>query len=544
MNIRSIAALVSIALLGSCAPQLRFRDAPVVWYVDDARDIPAPAKRSFAHIQYFTDILGFDRLQRALTLPDLEHARDVNALDEVPNSTWFTNRIGVRTVTPEEAARGPMRDGPPQLPLQIKSSKTGGRNPGFLVEDASGRKFLIKFDREANPGMQTGTNQIVNRLFWTIGYNVPQDSVVYFGRDDLTIAPGAELSPDVGKPRAMTRADLAEVLTEVPTRADGTIRATASQFLDGKPLGGPPARGTRKDDPNDTVPHEHRRVLRGLRVFAAWVSHTDMKEDNMLDMLVEEDGRKFVRHYMIDFGEALGAHRAETDRMEDGWEFVVDWEKNAMSLVALGLWIRPWEKEKVTPWKEVGAFESTVFDPERWREAYPFWPFFEMTPADAYWAAKIVMRFDRPLLEAIVAEADFPDAPSAYLVETLLERGRKIGRAYIESVTALDAFRFDHGRLCAHDMGIVYGLASAGSVEELRGRRVVRTHRIAADGEVCIPVPAEERYLALRLRVRRHDASRPVMQVHVATTGTPRVLGVVRSEKGPCVTGRGRPRCR
>jgi hypothetical protein len=93
-------------------------------------------------------------------------------------------------------------------------------------------------------------------------------------------------------------------------------------------------------------------------------------------------------------------------------------------------------------------------------------------------------------------------------------------------------------------MGIVHGLAHAGIVEEMRGRSVARTHVIGRDGEVCLPVPSGDRYRVIRLRVRRGETRRPVMQVHVATTDAPRVLGLLRSEHGPCVKGRGRPRCR
>ncbi len=49
--------------------------------------------------------------------------------------------------------------------------------------------------------------------------------------------------------------------------------------------------GTRSDDPNDLVPHEHRRELRALRVFGAWTNLVDWKAGNTLDTLVEENGR-------------------------------------------------------------------------------------------------------------------------------------------------------------------------------------------------------------------------------------------------------------
>jgi hypothetical protein len=34
-------------------------------------------------------------------------AKNINTIDEVPDSSWFTNRIGARTVTNEELVRGP-----------------------------------------------------------------------------------------------------------------------------------------------------------------------------------------------------------------------------------------------------------------------------------------------------------------------------------------------------------------------------------------------------------------------------------------------------
>ena len=56
--------------------------------------------------------------------------------------------------------------------------------------------------------------------------------------------------------------------------------------------------GTRGDDPNDVIPHEDRREIRANRLLAAWLNHFDSRSANSLDMLVGENGRKFVKHLL------------------------------------------------------------------------------------------------------------------------------------------------------------------------------------------------------------------------------------------------------
>lgn len=61
-------------------------------------------------------------------------AHDVDALGRVPNSSWFTNRMGKVPMTPEEIRRGPQTiDGPePVGPWTIIRAKTQGVTPGFF----------------------------------------------------------------------------------------------------------------------------------------------------------------------------------------------------------------------------------------------------------------------------------------------------------------------------------------------------------------------------------------------------------------------------
>ena len=103
-------------------------------------------------------------------------------------------------------------------------------NPGFMAKDASGRRFLIKFDTKENPEMQTANSVIVNRIFWTFGYNVPNDTIVVFGRSDLRLDPKAKLKNALNEKRKMTWDDIDEILDTSPKRPNGTIRASASEF--------------------------------------------------------------------------------------------------------------------------------------------------------------------------------------------------------------------------------------------------------------------------------------------------------------------------
>lgn len=516
--IRYLCILAVVAGCYRSAVPARFLDQPVVTAVDDARPIPEPSERPFYATYYLANALVFDPIVRVFDRPHRGPATNINALDEVPDSTWFTNRISGRAVTPAEAARGPDVDGTPVPPFEVVKAKKGGANPGFLMQDARGIRYLIKFDTAENPEQQTATNVIVNRIFWTLGYNVPGDYVFHFQRDQLTVP--AEVAAKYG----IEEATIDEMLVAAPRRADGAYRATASQFLDGIPKGGFPMTGVRDDDPNDRVPHEQRRELRALGVFAAWLGHTDIKEDNTLDMYVGEPGEGHLIHYLVDFGEAFGGHQSEKDQLQIGWEHLWDWKAQPLAFISLGLWTRPWECQEHTPWKSVGYFGATYFDPDGWHERYPYLPFIYLDDADAYWAAKLVMRFDRPMLEAIVATGQLTEpAAAAYLVDTLIARRDKIGAAYLDAATPFDRLSIQGGSVCGVDLGVAYGLEKAGSLVADGA-----SYPISATGDVCAPLSAESGYHILRASIRRARHTTPEMQIHYIGGSSPRILGLVR----------------
>ena len=169
------------------------------------------------------------------------------------------------------------------------------------------RKYLKTLDGLLDDFHEAGAEVVATRLFHALGYHVPDNTVVYFGREALEPAEGSTYTTPLGQEEALTPAFVDSVLARVPSTADGRYRALASRYLEGEPVGPFRYQGTRPDDPNDVYPHEARRELRGMVVPAALVNHYDARAANTLDMYVEEDGRRYVRHHLIDFGSTLGA---------------------------------------------------------------------------------------------------------------------------------------------------------------------------------------------------------------------------------------------
>lgn len=523
--------IICLLFLSGCSTSsYRFKDQPIVWKIEDNKTIAEPKKIELTMVEEHGSQFFTRRLTRLLELKDLEPARNTNALDEVPDSSWFTNRMGTGKITPADAAD---REAIPKLPLTIVKGKAEGRDPGFFVEDSTGRHFLVKFDSKDHPEMKTATSAIVSRIFWVAGYNVPAENVFHFCRTDIHLDPKATTKNDLHEIVAYTTKDVESVFERAHSFKKDCYRAFGSEIIKGEPKGGFSDEGIRKDDPNDRINHEHRRELRALRIFAAWVNHTDITPGNTFDAYVDEDGKRFLKHYLIDFSDGLAAHHASTGRLEMGWEYYWDWDKQFLSTLALGLWKRPWEYQKETRWKAIGTFDAEYFDPEIWRGAFPYWPFTELDRSDAYWAAKIVMGFRRQYLEAIVAKGELSDPGAAsYLVETLIKRRDKIGQTYLEAVTPLDHFSIRGGEICGIDLSVYHGLMKEGILERLaeRSSEISGKYIVSPKGDVCFPMKKEKGYQIERLRIRRGKEEKLVMQLHYISDERPRIVGVIRVE--------------
>jgi len=417
-------AVMLVLLLG----QKFYTDDPVVRDADNKIGVTEITKHKL-NDQYDLLIHSFGRPGDRSKAP----AANANTLGEVPDSSWFQNRHGKDSMSLAQMVQGPnTTDGPcTDAPWVIIDAKTEGVTPGFRIRDGRGDVYFIKFDPLTNPEMATAAEVISTKFFYAIGFNVPENHIAFFKRDQLF----------VDKKSKVTDADLDNLLKRVPRSPDGVYRAMASKLLSGNPIGPFQYYGTRPDDPNDIFPHENRQELRGLRVFAAWLNHDDSRAINTLDMLVQDQGKRYVKHYLIDFGSTLGSGSTNAQKPRAGWEYL--WEPKPVfaRIATLGFWDRSWIRAKYPKYPSIGNFEAEYFDPEKWKPEYPNPAFLNMTNQDAYWAAKIVMSFTEEQIRAIVRTGQLSDPEAEeYLVQTLIERRNKIGRTWLTKVSSFDNF--------------------------------------------------------------------------------------------------------
>jgi len=445
----------------------RFKpDDPIREDPDRVLLFPEPAEREISK--------AIDLLQKTFTSPEggSERAANINTIGEVPDSSWFENRMSHRVMTIEELVRGPNQgDGPDvSTPWRIVGAKTAGITPGFRIVDARGDLYFIKFDPLNWPQMATSTEVVGTKFFYAFGYHTPENYLVRWS-GEYTLDRESEVLWDDGHRTLLNEAYINELLENVPVRPDGTIQVVASKGLLGSPIGPFDFQGTRSDDPNDIFPHEDRRELRAYRVFTAWMNHNDSDSVNTLDMWIDkdedsvEDGRGYVRHNLIDFGTVMGSGAWQPHARRIGNEYYIEFTPALKSAATLGIWDRPWRKVHYDIYPSVGRFESDYFQPETWKPDYPNPAFDRMTLQDALWATRTVMRFTDEMIRAMVACGRYDDpAAQEHVIETLIERRDKTVRYWLAQINPVDGFEVadapdgEH-RLAFTNLGVEAGLA-------------------------------------------------------------------------------------
>jgi hypothetical protein len=431
----------------SCAPEESF--SPIIW--DGA------------------DNLFWRPLSEAVGVVHSGEAVNVNSMDEVPDSSWFTNRIGMHPMSIEQFALGDCEPGQlidPEMYADgtwiIDHGKMGGYTDGFRVTIPGKGKFLFKAEDSADSEHSSAAQTVGAAVYHAAGFYTTCEQVVYFKPSLLHLNPGLHWKHNFGDTEDFDDKALAKVLDHCPHR-EGRVRMQASEWLPGYSIGPWFYEGKRSDDPNDVIRHEDRRDLRGMRVLAAWLSRFDARSGNTLATWFSEKGQPpdgspgHVIHNQMDTSEALGSEwtgmEAITRRL--GYSYVLDWGDMGADFFTLGIPLRVWDTNERVPGKEMFVFYNVKdFVPDQWKNEYPNTAFSRMTERDGAWMARILARFTPEHVHALAGMARYSDpSNTVYLEQVLAGRLAKILDRYLtrlSSITELHVENKDH--LCGVDL--------------------------------------------------------------------------------------------
>lgn len=453
----------------------------------------------------------FRPLARVFAVDPAGPAPNVNALDEVPDSAWFTNRLGVRKPSREELLRGActpaeMLDGekaPPGSWL-IDKGKLNGATPGFRIR-VDKKKFMLKTDLKAQPERPSAASAIGAAIYHAVGFYTSCEQIVYFDPVVFTLKPGLVAADNSGIVKKFDEKELGRVLGEA-TKRGPHLRMQASAWLPGYLLGPFTYAGTRDDDPNDVIPHEDRRELRGGRLVAAWLNHFDAREQNTMDSWiaanpeVQDSSPGYIRHYYLDTSDSFGSEWAwDGISRRLGRSYLLDFGEIGYDFVTFGTTKRPWEVASRTDGYEAfGYYHYWDFDPEAWKNEYPNPAFSRATEHDNAWMARILSRFDRSDIEALVTLGKFsrPDH-AAFLTEVLEQRLRRIVDRYLFTLSPVADVRTDGSvRICATDLARRRAARPdrafryTASAHRSSGSRALRVET-GPGGTICMTLPHE-----------------------------------------------------
>ena len=250
--------------------------------------------------------------------------------------------------------------------------------------------------------------------------------------------------PSHGSRTPLHGADIDDVFARASRATTGPYRAMAQRGLPGRVIGGFKYFGTRPDDPNDIVPHEHRRELRALQVFGAWTNLVDMKAGNTLDTVITENGRASCattcRTSDPPSAPARSTRATATRDTSTSTRARRPSSGSSRSASTSSRGRRSTTREH----PEIGRFTANGFEPEKWTPRVPAAALLRVRADDTLWAALRVMAFTDEHIRAAAKTGQYTDpAAEKLLGDVLIARRDKIARVYTANVNPLVKFSLD-----------------------------------------------------------------------------------------------------
>lgn len=412
---------------------------------------------------------------------------NINNFDEVADSTWFTNRID-RTSTFENNFKTPPSLKKKWVVLEVNQSPNVEE---FVIQDSNKNHYVIKIDKDPD-WLESGGEMLGTLILSAAGYNVTENYVLEF---DSRILDKALLPA-------------------------GKYRALAVRVPPGEQLGHFDFQGKRRDDPNDRIPHEYRRELCGLRVFASLLNSNDISTKNNLDVYRDE----YVTHYLSNLLSPLANMRSE---------FLSDVTKSEGhtidALFSFGFYNPYWPSSDKPRKTYKGVLSSESFNPKKWKSDKQNLAFKYMSYRDAFWASKILRQFTDDDIRTIVAMSGYKDAKTSNRITAeIITRRNRIISFWFQKMNSLDNFRLNNG-LEFDDIGMPVGTKYRFKVKESGGSGFGHWTETTAHK---VPIPKKiKKMIVMQLQTLRDPKRKiwsPSVDIYIENKNGPTILGIKR----------------
>ena len=469
------------------------------------RETCAPEEYLSPFIWDQVDNLIFARMSRGFSLHVAGEAVNVNSLDEVPDSSWFTNlpRGSTDDGAPGACKPDDLLAAPDQVAdgtWVVDHGKDNGSTPGFRIDVPGKGLYMMKADELGNPERSSAASVIGAAIYEAIGFNTTCEQVVVIRKGQLKLTPGLTSMDNSGTTHPFDDAALDKVLATSTQIKGGLVRMQASKWLPGLTLGPFRYVGTRADDPNDVIDHADRRELRGSRVLAGWLDHWDAREQNSMDVWMADAAKQkrsspgHVVHYIIDTSDTLGGIVDPRDMAARlGHSYLIDFPDILRSLFTFGIDERPWDRALEVPsHPKFRFYTGRDFAPAGYKPTYPNPAFLRMSERDGAWMARLIARFSEADLRRIVAFGKFSDPGDAeYVIKILLDRQRQILVRFLRRLSPLgEVHSAAPDRICATDFARLRELSPADRfaytiVERAGDKQIPLAAEVGAEGALC-----------------------------------------------------------
>jgi len=428
----------------------RFADRPIVTDIADDAPIDLPRRIELNWDWYLSDAFLRRSLFDALNPNRPDDAGDINAVDEVPRSSWYQPEGA------ELALLDPpiLQDGPPMLPLTVLHDSPRIRSDGLCVLDARNYRYELRRDDSERPEMRTSAAAIASRLIRAVGLLSPEVHIVFLSEQDFRWPT---------EDRTL-HSSLRALIPPAPANADSIVRMSAARWPVGIDVGVTDPFDARDDDPNDVVPHRNRRTMRALKVLGAWLGISSINPSKTRDVYVGSPGYGHLRHYVVGMEDALGAASVVKSDKKQGLRTDLGGGPG-FNFLTLGLWPGSLRPVTQTRWLAIGDFDENV-DPADFTTSPPYAPMTHVRAADGYWAAKRIASIPTKTIVQAVRHARIHD-PSAEkkLIDVLLQRRHAVVKFWYSQVTPAEMVHIEARKVTLRDEAISRGLIPPTSVQ-------------------------------------------------------------------------------